>query len=401
MRRVRRKRGGIHGYTGHDQQAEQHLFRQRLLPWKALIQLRMHFVLFGGANVLCSCASRGRGRGNSELIEPQARLADGCCDVDLERLRHVPVRVGVQAVVYLKMPADQDRGRSGSWQSRRRLRTSKAFILDRNRMRMTHVYKPVMLQAVLRRRGAATKEVIASEIMSRDELQIEHYRRNIVHQMPGSRLIRDGILEQDGDTYRLAFPFDRLTEWQRLDSIAACERRLEEHQASYGDNFSNRSTDAVVGSVRYEALKRAGGRCELCGVSHEVRPLHVDHVRPRAKGGLNDLRNLQVLCETCNTQKRDRDDTEFRAVRTSFDDRDASCVFCQADGRIVEENELAFAIEDRFPVTSGHTLTSHGDIWLSISTFIGPSAWRLMICSRLEGERCRPSTRRSRDLTSA
>jgi ATP adenylyltransferase len=232
----------------------------------------------------------------------------------------------------------------------------KAFILDRNRMRMTHVYKPVMLQAVLRRRGAATKEVIASEIMSRDELQIEHYRRNIVHQMPGSRLIRDGILEQDGDTYRLAFPFDRLTEWQRLDLIAACERRLEEHRASYGDNFSNRSTDAVVGSVRYEALKRAGGRCELCGVSHEVRPLHVDHVRPRAKGGLNDLRNLQVLCETCNTQKRDRDDTDFRAVRTSFDDRDASCVFCQADGRIVEENELAFAIEDRFPVTSGHTL---------------------------------------------
>ena len=172
----------------------------------------------------------------------------------------------------------------------------KAFILDRNRMRMTHVYKPVMLQAVLRRRGAATKEAIASEIMSRDELQIEHYRRNIVHQMPGSRLIRDGVLKQDGDSYRLASPSDRLAEWQRLDLIAACERRLEEHRASYGDNFSSRSTDAVVGSVRYEALKRAGGRCELCGVSHEVRPLHVDHVRPRAKGGSNDLRNLQVLC---------------------------------------------------------------------------------------------------------
>ena len=34
----------------------------------------------------------------------------------------------------------------------------KAFILDRNRMRMTHVYKPVMLQAVLRRRGAAQRK---------------------------------------------------------------------------------------------------------------------------------------------------------------------------------------------------------------------------------------------------
>jgi hypothetical protein len=78
----------------------------------------------------------------------------------------------------------QNAGRSGPRKERIMAKPTtfedlKAFILDRNRMRMTHVYKPVMLQAVLRRRGAATKEVIASEIMSRDGLQIEHYRRNI------------------------------------------------------------------------------------------------------------------------------------------------------------------------------------------------------------------------------
>jgi diadenosine tetraphosphate (Ap4A) HIT family hydrolase len=232
----------------------------------------------------------------------------------------------------------------------------KAFILDRNRMRMTHVYKPVMLQAVLRRGGAATKHEIAGEIMARDELQIEHYRRNIVHQMPGSRLVRDGVLEQEGNQYRLAPPFHRLSESQRLELVAACERRIEEHRAAYGDSYQNRVADAVVGSVRYEAPKRSGGRCELCGASHEARPLHVDHIRPRAKGGNNDLGNLQVLCETCNTQKRDRDDTDFRAVRASFDHREAGCVFCEADPRIIDENELAFAIEDRFPVTPGHTL---------------------------------------------
>ena len=78
--------------------------------------------------------------------------------------------------------------------------------------RMTHIYKPVMLEAVLRRGGAATKEEIAADIVSRDVLQHEHYRRNIVDQMPGKRLVRDGALVKDGDTYRLALPFASLRE---------------------------------------------------------------------------------------------------------------------------------------------------------------------------------------------
>ncbi len=78
----------------------------------------------------------------------------------------------------------------------------KHFILDRRRMQMSHVYKPAMLQAVLQRGGTATREEIATEIMSRDVLQLEHYRRKVVHPMPGRRLVRDGILELDGDDYR-------------------------------------------------------------------------------------------------------------------------------------------------------------------------------------------------------
>ena len=192
--------------------------------------------------------------------------------------------------------------------------------------------------------------------MARDELQIEHYRRNIVQQMPGRRLLRDGVIEREGNSYRLNALFDKLLEWQRLDLIAACERRIEEHRAAYGDLFAKRTVDAVTGSNRYDALKRAGGRCELCGVSHEARPLHVDHIRPRAKGGSNELSNLQVLCETCNTEKRDRDDTDFRAVNSEFQKRNENCVFCQADARTLDENELAFAILDLHPVTADHTL---------------------------------------------
>ena len=221
---------------------------------------------------------------------------------------------------------------------------------------MTRIYKPVMLQSVLRQGGSATRDEVAAEIMARDQLQLEHYRKKVVHPMPGKRLVRDGLLEFDGEAYKLAPPFDALSRSQQLELIAICERRIEEHLETYGDQFGNNTDDPVPGSVRYEVLKRAGGRCELCGVSHEEVQLDVDHIVPRSKGGSNDESNLQVLCRTCNAQKLNRDDTDFREVNASYERREPDCPFCEAGSRIIEENELAFVIEDAYAVTRGHSL---------------------------------------------
>ena len=60
---------------------------------------------------------------------------------------------------------------------------------------------------------------------------------------------------------------------------------------------------------------------------------------------------------TCNTNKGDRDDTDFRGVLASYDFRDPACVFCTIDeSRIIAENELCYAIRDNYPVTLMHTL---------------------------------------------
>ena len=55
--------------------------------------------------------------------------------------------------------------------------------------------------------------------------------------------------------------------------------------------------------------------------------------------------------------KRDRDASDFREVRESYDLREAGCTFCEIpNDHMVAENELAYAVRDVFPVTSLHTL---------------------------------------------
>ena len=55
--------------------------------------------------------------------------------------------------------------------------------------------------------------------------------------------------------------------------------------------------------------------------------------------------------------KRDRDDTNFRAVIDSFSYKDPDCVFCTVPpDMVIAENHLAYAILDRYPVTASHAL---------------------------------------------
>lgn len=67
-------------------------------------------------------------------------------------------------------------------------------------------------------------------------------------------------------------------------------------------------------AVRYDALKRSRGCCELCGAAPTDAALHVDHIAPRSKYPhlALDINNLQVLCRACNIGKGNRDDTDWR-----------------------------------------------------------------------------------------
>lgn len=229
-------------------------------------------------------------------------------------------------------------------------------------MRMSHVYQPVMLEVLLRNGGAASTEDIAKALLSHDRSQIEYYELR-TKMMVGKVLSQNGVVEPVKEGRRIVgyrLTTTDLSETEVATLVELCQHRLTDYLDSHGGGpWGHRSIAGgyVPGSVRYDVLKRAKRRCELCGAHEEQAALHVDHIVPRAKGGSDALSNFQALCVTCNTNKRDRDDTDFRGVLASYDVREPECLFCSLEeSRIIAENELCYAIRDKYPVTPMHTL---------------------------------------------
>ncbi len=60
-------------------------------------------------------------------------------------------------------------------------------------------------------------------------------------------------------------------------------------------------------SLRFKILKKYDYKCQLCGkTAKDGVALHVDHIKPIAKGGLTTESNLWVLCDRCNLGKGTR-----------------------------------------------------------------------------------------------
>ena len=59
----------------------------------------------------------------------------------------------------------------------------------------------------------------------------------------------------------------------------------------------------IPGKLRHRVFERDNYRCRECGATNKETTLHVDHIKPVAKGGTNEIDNLQTLCEKCNLAK--------------------------------------------------------------------------------------------------
>ena len=225
-------------------------------------------------------------------------------------------------------------------------------------MRMSHIYQPLMLKVLIEKGGWASIRDIALAFLAHDESQIEYYAE-ITKRMPGRVLGSHGVVRREGHGFRLLTDVERLTPEQRDELFRLCDNALEAYRQRRGDRIYNHRRTAlgdISGTDRYEVLKQAGFRCELCGVPADERSLEVDHIVPRRHGGTDDRSNLQALCYKCNANKGSRDDTDFRKVRQGVAARQEDCVFCNASKPHIAKNELAIAVRDGCPVTPLHAL---------------------------------------------
>jgi hypothetical protein len=62
---------------------------------------------------------------------------------------------------------------------------------------------------------------------------------------------------------------------------------------------------AVSSRLRDQVVRRAGNRCEYCGLSQvgQEAAFHVDHVVPQADGGPTTVDNLALACVSCSLRK--------------------------------------------------------------------------------------------------
>lgn len=225
-----------------------------------------------------------------------------------------------------------------------------------NRMRMSHIYQPLLIKSLVEAGGSATIRQIAHAFLSQDESQLIYYEKRI-KEMPLRVLRNHGIVSNDGELVLLNTK--KLSFQQKAKIKMICDQKLQDFLVKKGLgawDYRLLETDPVSDVLRYRVLMESGGRCALCGATKNERPLDVDHILPKSKGGKNVYENLQVLCSKCNRSKGNKDDTDFRDDLTK--DSDPNCRFCYDNikRRIVQEMDTVVAIQDAYPVTNGHYL---------------------------------------------
>ena len=72
--------------------------------------------------------------------------------------------------------------------------------------------------------------------------------------------------------------------------------------------------EAIRKSVRMEVLKRDCFTCQYCGQKAPDVLIEVDHIKPVALGGDNDIMNLVAACRACNAGKSDKPLSDLSAV---------------------------------------------------------------------------------------
>jgi len=109
------------------------------------------------------------------------------------------------------------------------------FDFVERRMRMSHIYQPVMLLTLLQHDGQCSETDIAKAIAVHDPTQIEYYEA-ITRNMIGRVLTRHGVEKRDGKRFSL-LSAEALTKGQRTELRRLLETKLDQYVAKRGEQI--------------------------------------------------------------------------------------------------------------------------------------------------------------------
>ncbi len=100
------------------------------------------------------------------------------------------------------------------------------------RMRMSHVYQPVMIMKLLSNQGKAKADEIAFDLVQNDLSQLEYYTER-VNQMVGKVLRNNQIVSKEKNEYQL-IGFEELSDEERKKLIELCSTKINEYKEKRG-----------------------------------------------------------------------------------------------------------------------------------------------------------------------
>ncbi|MGD9537107.1 MAG: HNH endonuclease [Alphaproteobacteria bacterium] len=205
--------------------------------------------------------------------------------------------------------------------SEARAPTNDLVVFLTERMSMTDVYQPVIIKELLLHDGRRSKAELA-RVLAQYDVAIQEYYEKVVMRWPRKTLAKHEIVDYDRATREFQLRDFPDNDEVRATAVQVCERKI----AAWLEKKAQQDRLSQIGSsIRYEVLKAARGKCQLCGVPALLRPIDIDHIVPRSqankhgkvrKDGVwidaDSLENLQALCMSCNRAKRATDQTDFR-----------------------------------------------------------------------------------------
>ena len=121
--------------------------------------------------------------------------------------------------------------------------------------------------------------------------------------------------------------------------------------------------------LRFEVFKRDSFKCQYCGESAPDVVLHIDHIKPVADGGDNDLANLITSCVDCNSGKGARllsDKTMVEKQRKQLEElnerrEQLELMLEWRDGLMALEEEQVKSVCERFERWTKYTVSENGE----------------------------------------